>query len=103
MTVAPYSSACASLPLLTCPAGRNTTLFIPARAAYAATEAEVFPVEAQHTDVNPSALATEMAADIPESLNDPVGFIPKCLDRRLRRRRVLAACFSGNSGVLPSA
>src|SRR5262249_57301537 len=89
--------------LLTCPAGRNTTLFIPARAAYAATEAEVFPVEAQHTDVNPSALATEMAADIPESLNDPVGFIPKCLDRRLRRRRVLAACFSGNSGVLPSA
>jgi hypothetical protein len=51
-------------------------LFIPARAAYAATEAEVFPVDAQQTDVNPSDRATLIAAEIPVSLKDPVGLRP---------------------------
>jgi hypothetical protein len=51
-------------------------LFISARAAYAATDADVFPVEAQHTQENPSAFAMVIAAEIPVSLNDPVGFIP---------------------------
>jgi hypothetical protein len=51
-------------------------LFISARAAYAATEADVLPVEAQHTQENPSAFAMVIAAEIPVSLNDPVGFMP---------------------------
>src|SRR5882724_75908 len=73
-TCAPYSRACASFPAATCPAGKRTMLFISARAAYAATEAEVFPVEAQHTQENPSAFAMVMAAEIQVSLNEPVGF-----------------------------
>ncbi len=51
----------------------------PARAAYAAIAAEVFPVDAQATHWNPRSTATDRAAVIPVSLNEPVGFIPWCL------------------------
>jgi hypothetical protein len=51
----------------------------PARAAYAAMAAEVFPVEAQATHLYPRSTATEIAAVIPVSLNEPVGFMPWCL------------------------
>src|SRR5699024_12810546 len=57
----------------------TTTAFIPAFAAYAAAEADVFPVEAQMTDLLPSSFAFATAITIPRSLNDPVGFSPSYL------------------------
>ena len=42
-------------------------------------EADVFPVEAQATQRNPSRRATDAAIVMPVSLNDPVGFMPWCL------------------------
>ena len=47
--------------------------------AYAAAEAEVFPVDAQITALDPSSAAFEIAIVIPRSLNDPVGFKPSYL------------------------
>ena len=41
-------------------------------------EAEVLPVEAHPTHWNPLAFATESAAVMPVSLNEPVGFMPWC-------------------------
>ena len=52
---------------------------IPARAAYAAADAEVFPVEAQMTAFVPRSIALETATVMPRSLNDPVGFAPSFL------------------------
>jgi hypothetical protein len=52
---------------------------IPARAAYAAAEAEVLPVEAQTTALAPSSTALEMARVIPRSLKEPVGLVPSNL------------------------
>ena len=49
---------------------------MPARCAYAAAEAEVFPVEAHATARAPSSTAFETASVIPRSLNEPVGFRP---------------------------
>ena len=49
---------------------------IPARAAYAAAEAEVFPVEAHIIAFEPSSTAFETAMVMPLSLNEPVGFAP---------------------------
>ena len=45
-------------------------------ADHAAIEAEVFPVEAQATHLKPRSLATLIAAVMPVSLNEPVGFMP---------------------------
>ena len=41
--------------------------------------AEVFPVEAHATHLNPRSRATLSAAVMPVSLNEPVGFMPWCL------------------------
>jgi hypothetical protein len=47
---------------------------MPARAAYAAREAAVFPVDAQMRALDPRVFALVTATDIPLSLNEPVGF-----------------------------
>ena len=52
---------------------------IPARAAYAAAEAEVFPVDAQMIALAPRSIAFYTATVIPRSLNEPVGFVPSFL------------------------
>ena len=57
------------------PAGTSTAHFSPARAAYAAAEAEVLPVDAQTTALAPASAAAVMAMVMPRSLNEPVGFI----------------------------
>src|SRR5690606_38224104 len=98
---APYMTAWASLPMAILPLGMTTMDRSPATAAYAAAEAEVFPVEAQIMLVLPSSTALATAITIPRSLNEPVGFnpsnfkyssTPNSWDRRL----------AGYSGVLPS-
>ena len=48
---------------------------MPARAAYAAADAAVLPVDAQTTAVAPRASARETATVIPRSLKEPVGFM----------------------------
>ena len=48
---------------------------VPPRQAYAAAEAEVFPVEAQTTALAPAPAATLSATVIPRSLKDPVGLL----------------------------
>ncbi len=53
----------------------------PARAAYAAIEAEVLPVDAQTTAFAPSCAATEIAVVMPRSLNEPVGLSPSTLSQ----------------------
>ena len=50
------------------PAGVSTTAGMPARAAYAAADAAVFPVEAQITASAPSSTAFETATVMPRSL-----------------------------------
>ena len=71
------------------------------RAAYAAADAEVLPVDAQATTLAPSSAAFEIETVMPRSLNDPVGFAPStlrntsapiCSDKRT----------ASMSGVLPS-
>ena len=52
---------------------------IPALAAKAAAEADVFPVEAQITARAPSDTACVIATVMPRSLNEPVGFKPSNL------------------------
>ena len=49
---------------------------MPARAAYAAIDAEVLPVEAHATQRKPPCRAKDAAAVMPVSLKDPVGFMP---------------------------
>src|ERR1035437_1292193 len=49
---------------------------MPARAEYAAAEADVFPVEAHIVAFMPFSQAFDMAIVMPLSLNDPVGFNP---------------------------
>ena len=61
------------------PSGTITAPVSPARAAYAAAEAAVLPVEAQITASAPSRTAAETAHVIPRSLNEPVGFSPSYL------------------------
>ena len=64
------------LPRATAPRGMRTTAWSPARAAYAAAEAEVFPVEAQTTAHAPASNARLTATVIPRSLKEPVGLAP---------------------------
>ena len=76
---------------------------MPARAAYAAAEAEVFPVEAQMTALAPRSSALLIATVMPRSLKDPVGLSPSYLRKtshvRPRCRRSRSARMSG---VFPS-
>ena len=76
MTRAPWIRAWASLPVAILPSGTITAPRRPARAAYAAADAAVLPVEAQTIAFAPSLTAAETAQVIPRSLNDPVGLAP---------------------------
>src|SRR5216684_9243274 len=99
---APYSSDCESLPQEIFPSGISTMLHILPRAAYAAMEAEVLPVEAQATQRNFPWCADEAATVMPVSLNDAVGFMPWCF--ALRFSTPVARAHRGRRyrGVLPS-
>ena len=81
ITLAPCRIAWAILPAAILPSGTSTSGVRPAFAAYAAIEAEVLPVEAQTTASAPSCFATEIAAVIPRSLNEPVGLSPSTLSQ----------------------
>ena len=83
------------------PSGINTRHDMPARAAYAAAEAEVFPVEAQTTARAPSSSALDIATVMPRSLNEPVGLAPSIFKKTLASRR--AERFGASTrGVRPS-
>src|SRR5437763_7680419 len=93
--------ACTSLPLAILPAGKITAQRIPARAAYAAAEADVFPVDAQTKPWAPRSTALETATVIPRSLNEPEGFNPSHL---IKTRPPIRSLNRGakTSGVEPS-
>ncbi len=77
---------------------------MPARAAYAAAAADVFPVEAQITEVEPASTARETARVMPLSLNEQVGFSPSYLRNRDMPVWIFAANRgAGISGVFPSS
>ena len=59
---------------------------IPVRAAYAAAEAEVFPVDAQMSALAPRSSAFDTATVMPRSLNEPVGFIPSFFTKTSQSR-----------------
>src|SRR6185503_18073562 len=93
--------AWASLPSAIFPSGIKTTHFMSQRAAYAAAEAEVFPVEAHITQRAPCSAALEIAMVMPRSLKEPVGFNPSYL--RWTSRPICSDRNSDRmSGVLPS-
>src|SRR4029434_8586477 len=91
-------------PVAILPAGRITTHEIPARAAYAAAEAEVFPVEAQMSAVVPRSMAFDTATVIPRSLNDPVGVTPSFFTKTSQPRPTRSLNRGESiSGVFPSS
>src|SRR5205809_6306300 len=74
----------------------------PARAAKAAADADVLPVEAQMTAREPASTAFDIAIVMPRSLHEPVGLKPS----HLRQMARLASGASprhgaGSSGVFP--
>src|SRR5438132_9499346 len=80
----------------------STAHVSPARAAYAAADAEVLPVDAHTTALAPSSTAFEIATVMPRSLNEPVGLAPSYFSQtdaptRSERRG------AGSSGVPPSS
>ena len=83
-TRAPWISACASLPSAIWPSGITTPQVSPARAAYAAAEADVLPVDAQTTTLAPASTALVIAIVMPRSLNEPVGFAPSIFSQTSR-------------------
>ena len=76
ITRAPCTSAWASFPVAIFPSGTITAHRSPPRAAYAAADAAVLPVEAQMIAREPSLTAADTAQVIPRSLNEPVGLAP---------------------------
>jgi hypothetical protein len=87
ITLAPWMRAWASFPKAMWPSGMSTAQRRPARAAYAAADADVLPVEAQMTAFDPSSTALDMATVMPRSLNDPVGFRPSYFRRTVASTR----------------
>ena len=79
MILAPCITACASLPIAILPCGISTAQVMPARAAYAAADADVLPVDAHSTACWPRAIASVTAIVMPRSLKEPVGFRPSTL------------------------
>jgi hypothetical protein len=80
----------------------STAQVMPARAAYAAAEAEVLPVDAHNTACCPRASDSVTATVMPRSLNEPVGLRPstfKCTVQPVRSDNRLAWI----SGVPPSS
>src|SRR6266568_915866 len=75
----------------------------PARAAKAAADADVLPVEAQMTAREPASTAFDIAIVMPRSLKEPVGLKPSHLRKMARLGSVASASRgAGMSGVLPS-
>src|ERR1700722_16281018 len=74
----------------------------PARAANAAADAEVLPVDAHTTAFAPSSAALEMATVIPRSLKDPVGLAPSTF-KKTRAPTLADRRGAGRSGVPPSS
>jgi len=72
------------------------------RAACAAAEALVFPVEAQRTPFAPSSTAFTTAITIPRSLNEPVGLHPSSFKWSSRQPNNVARHGARTSGVSPS-
>src|ERR687889_554709 len=101
-SVAPCTSAWASLPSAILPAGTSTAQVSPARTAYAAADALVLPVLAQMTAFDPAATAWVIATVIPRSLNDPVGLSPSTLSQTSQPVRA-DSVGAGSSGVPPSS
>src|SRR5437660_9833825 len=100
-TCAPWATAWLSLPSATLPPGTTTTEGRRARAAYAAADADVLPVDAHTTALAPSSTALEIATVMPRSLKDPVGFAPSNFRNTLAPTRSLNFG-AGSTGVLPS-
>ena len=73
----------------------------PALAAYAAADAEVFPVDAQTTACTPAPTATLSATVMPRSLNEPVGLAPSTLIH-VSQRNSSDSFWAATSGVPPS-
>ena len=71
----------------------------PARAAYAAAEAAVLPVDAHTTADTPRESAREIATVMPRSLKLPVGFAPSHLSQRSTPTADRRG--AGRSGVAP--
>ena len=101
-TRAPCISAWASLPAAILPSGTITAPRRPARAAYAAALAAVFPVDAHITASTPSSTAAETATVMPRSLNEPVGLRPSYLSHTSQPVSSEIAG-AGISGVSPSS
>src|SRR3954470_10485919 len=78
-----------------------TAAIMPARAAYAAADADVLPVDAHTTALAPSSAALEIATVIPRSLNDPVGLSPSYFRYTVAPTRS-GSRGAGSKGVLPS-
>ena len=72
------------------------------RAAYAAAEALVLPVDAQITALLPSSTALAIATTMPRSLNDPVGLHPSSLKYSLPTPNSFSRLAERTRGVLPS-
>src|SRR5688572_23980042 len=83
------------------PVGTRTAQVRPARAAYAAAEAEVLPVDAQMIALLPDSIALDTASVMPRSLNEPVGLAPSTLRYTSQPVRWDSAG-AGRSGVFPS-
>src|SRR5918998_1251786 len=98
---APCTSAWASLPSAILPCGTSTAQVRPARAAYAAADADVLPVDAQITALAPDSTALDTATVMPRSLNEPVGLPPSTLRYTSQPVR-WDSSGAGSSGVLPS-
>ncbi len=89
------------MPVAIFPSGTITAPRSPARAAYAAALAAVFPVDAHTTASAPSPTAAETATVIPRSLNEPVGLAPSSFSHTshpVSEER----CGACTSGVSPS-
>ena len=76
---------------------------MPARAAYAAADADVLPVDAQIATLAPRSTAMEIAIVIPRSLNDPVGLRPSTLSSTRATPARCAIRGASSNGVLPSS
>src|ERR1017187_954920 len=101
IVLAPYSNACASLPNEMLPYGMKITGCSPAALAYAAMDAEVFPVETQATRVAPSCTACDAPQVIPLSLKDPVGLKPWLLDPERSQTPILRGRAAGHQRCAP--
>src|SRR5947208_3567687 len=74
----------------------------PAAAAYAESALAALPAEGIASRFTPSSRHIEIAQESPRALNDPVGFSPSSLTRRLPAPMRAPVRFAGNSGVIPS-